>query len=189
MVFEALIAAGHDPASIVLRAGQAAPFMGRPVATPECLPDMSGTRCHVAIGNNAVRSALLSRVTDAGGGLLSALHPRAHLSPSAQIGGATLIAAGAVVGPEARLGTGVIVNHGAVVDHDCRVGDSTHIAPGAVVGGAVKVGRAVLIGSHATILPGLEIGDNVVVGSGSVVTKDISSGQVWVGTAILAREQ
>ena len=189
VVFEALIAAGHDRAAITLRADQELEFIGRPVATPECLPDMSGTCCHVAIGNNAVRAVLLSRVTEAGGGLLKVLHPRAHVSPSAVVGGATLVAAGAVVGPEARLGTGVIVNHGALIDHDCRVGDFTHIAPGAVLGGAVRVGRAVLIGSNATVLPGLEIGDNVVVGAGSVVTKDISCGQVWVGTTILAKEQ
>lgn len=43
------------------------------------------------------------------------------------------------------------------------------------------VKRGASIGAGSTILPGLTIGENAVVGAGSVVTKDIPSGEVWVG--------
>ena len=37
------------------------------------------------------------------------------------------------------------------------------------------------IGAGSTILPGLTIGENSIVGAGSVVTKNIPSGEVWLG--------
>ena len=37
------------------------------------------------------------------------------------------------------------------------------------------------IGAGSTILPGITIGENVIVGAGSVVTKDIPSGELWLG--------
>ncbi|QIE43665.1 hypothetical protein G5B39_16700 (plasmid) [Rhodobacteraceae bacterium SC52] len=188
VVFEAMVASGLDPLHIVVRADKGLWFMGMPIQTPECLPDMSGLACHAAIGNNAVRKAMIGQVMAAGGSLHTVVHPRAIVSPSARIGAGSLVAAGSIVSAMASVGEGVIVNHGAVVDHDCVVSDATHIAPGVVLGGAVRIGRQVLVGSNATVLPGLVIGDDVVVGAGSVVTKDIASGQVWIGTGLAAQE-
>ena len=37
------------------------------------------------------------------------------------------------------------------------------------------------IGANATILCGITIGENAMIGAGSVVTKDVPSGEVWVG--------
>ncbi len=41
--------------------------------------------------------------------------------------------------------------------------------------------RGASIGAGSTILPGLTIGENAIVGAGSVVTKDIPSGELWLG--------
>ena len=46
----------------------------------------------------------------------------------------------------------------------------------------IKVGNNVLIGYRAIIMPGVTIGDNVVIGAGSVVTREIPSNCVAVGT-------
>ncbi|KAB1155785.1 acyltransferase [Flavobacterium luteum] len=45
----------------------------------------------------------------------------------------------------------------------------------------VKIGNNVFIGAHTTILKGVTIGDNSIVGACSLVTKDISSNEVWGG--------
>ena len=47
--------------------------------------------------------------------------------------------------------------------------------------GRIKIGDRCFIGIHVIILPGVTIGDDCVVGAGSVVTKNISSGEVWGG--------
>jgi len=46
----------------------------------------------------------------------------------------------------------------------------------------IEIGDNVYIGYEAIILPGVTVGDNVVIGARSVVTKDIPSNSVAVGT-------
>lgn len=48
--------------------------------------------------------------------------------------------------------------------------------------GKVKIGNRVFIGASTIILPGVTIGDDVIVGAGSVVSKDLPSGVVAVGS-------
>ena len=48
--------------------------------------------------------------------------------------------------------------------------------------GRVKLGNNIYIGRDVTILKGVTVGDNCVIGLGSVVTSDIPSGSVAVGT-------
>jgi len=46
----------------------------------------------------------------------------------------------------------------------------------------VTVRRGGRIGANATILPGKEIGPDGVVGAGAVVTKNVTGGQVVIGS-------
>ena len=46
----------------------------------------------------------------------------------------------------------------------------------------ITIGNNVWIGGGAILLPGVTIGDNVVIGAGSVVTHDIPSDSVAVGS-------
>jgi len=46
----------------------------------------------------------------------------------------------------------------------------------------VTIGNDVWIGGNVTILPGVTIGNNVVIGAGAVVTKDIPSDSLALGT-------
>lgn len=48
--------------------------------------------------------------------------------------------------------------------------------------GKVKIGNNVYFGRNCTVLKGVTIGDNVIVGYGSIVTKDIPSNSVCVGS-------
>lgn len=48
--------------------------------------------------------------------------------------------------------------------------------------GAVKLGNNIYIGRDVTILKGVSIGDNCIIGLGSIVTSDIPSGSVAVGS-------
>ena len=46
----------------------------------------------------------------------------------------------------------------------------------------IKVGNNVWIGGNVVVLPGITIGDNVTIGAGSIVTKDIPSNSVAIGS-------
>ena len=80
------------------------------------------------------------------------------------------------------------------------VGDYTMLAPNVILATAghpmlgalrernyqynmpVRIGRNCWLGAGVIVLPGVTIGDNTVVGAGSVVTKDLPSNVLAVGT-------
>lgn len=133
---------------------------------------------HVAIGNAAARER---ECAAAAGRLATVTHPQASVSPFAEVGEGSFLAAQSVVAPSARVGRGVIVNHGAIVDHDCMVGDFCHIAPQAALGGAVRIGARVLLGTGTSVLPGVSVCDDVVAGAGAAVCGDVQEPGVYVG--------
>lgn len=163
--------------NLVLCRGELLP--GIPLHVPDAPSPARVMAVHVAIGCNIARE----RESQALGlkRLHTVCHPAASVSPFAQLGEGSFVAAQAVVAPDARLGLGVIVNHGAVVDHDCCIGDFAHIAPGAVLGGEVRIGPGVLVGAGAVVLPGRSIAAGAIVGAGAVVRDNIDSPGTWVG--------
>jgi len=114
----------------------------------------------VAIGNNALREALSEKLRVAGFELVTVIHPRAIVSPTAIIGVGSAIMAGAIVGTEANLGRGVIVNCSAIVDHHAQVEDFGHLGVNACMAGGARLGKAawlqagVSLGYGANIPPG-----------------------------------
>jgi len=104
---------------------------------------------------------------------VSAIHPRAVISPSATLGlGATVMSV-ATINAAAQLGENVIVNTGAIVEHDCIVGNHVHIATGARLASTVHVGDTTHIGIGAVIRQLITIGSGVLVAAGAVVVDDV----------------
>lgn len=105
-------------------------------------------------------------------------------------------------GEHVHFGNHVYANFGLTLVDDTHiyVGDNTMFGPHVTVATAghpidptlrakeyqynmpIHIGKNCWIGAGALILPGVTIGDNTVIGAGSVVTKDIPSSVVAVGT-------
>lgn len=117
----------------------------------------------VAIGNNALRRRISVELRSAGFSLPSVIHPRAIISPTAELGDGSAIMAGAIVGTEACLGEGVIVNCAAVVDHHCRVDDFGHLGVGAAMAGGS------VLGAEAWMQAGSVLGYGVVIETGRIL--------------------
>jgi sugar O-acyltransferase (sialic acid O-acetyltransferase NeuD family) len=133
------------------------------------------------IGDNAVRAKLFARVCEMGFTPIRAIHPRAIVSASANIGDGSVVMAGAILNPGAVIGADTIVNTGAIVDHDCLIGDHVHIAPGVTLSGNVTIGAYSHIGTGASVKQGITIGANTVVGAGAVVVSDLPDDVTAVG--------
>lgn len=140
-----------------------------------------GARVALGIGSNRARAAVASKVESMGGALFTCVHPRAVVSPSAELGAGTIVMALAVVNPCARIGRGVILNTASVVEHDCTVGDFAHVSPNSVMGGACTVGALAQLGIGGTMLPGTTIGEGALIGAGAVVVRDVAAGVVAKG--------
>jgi sugar O-acyltransferase (sialic acid O-acetyltransferase NeuD family) len=141
----------------------------------------NGTRLMFGFGDNAARLRIGAEMAARGFVFPTLVHPSAVVSPTAQIGAGSFVAAGAVVNSDARVGAQVIVNSGAIVEHDNEVGDGVHLSPRACLSGWVRVGRASWIGSGAVVRDRITIGERCVVGVGSVVVADIPDAAMAYG--------
>lgn len=135
---------------------------------------------HIAI--REFRLALRDRARAAGLAMLNAVHPQAHLSPSARLGVGNVIKAGAVVDADVQLGDCCIVDNGAIVPHHNVIGDSVHLAPGVSMGGDCRIGSSTLVGVGASIGARISIGRNVIVATGAVVMSDVPDEVVVEGS-------
>lgn len=135
--------------------------------------DIRGQR-FCAIGDNSVRARVFNSLSLHDSLVLA--HPSSVVSPSAQLGAGTYLAAGVVVNADVRVGCGVILNTGCSVDHDCILGDFVHVSPGARLAGNVEIGANSWIGIGAVVREGVRIGQDVIVGAGAAVVEDIQDG-------------
>lgn len=84
------------------------------------------TNVAIAIGDPILRERLYAEATTIGYVLPIIIHPRAYVSPSAEVGCGTIIEAGAVVQANSRIGNCAFVSSGAIVRHNGIVGDFSH---------------------------------------------------------------
>ena len=162
------------------------PVLGWPVIGPLPLALMGETSSRfdaavVAIGHSATRLHWIHQLQDAGFDLPVLIHPTAWVSPSAQIGPASVAFAQVAVQAHSSIGIGAILNTGCSVDHDTQLADGVHICPGARLAGDVDVGPRSWIGIGSSVNQKVSIGSDVTVGAGSVVVCDLPSSVTAVG--------
>ncbi len=135
----------------------------------------------VAIGDNRTRQRYLAAIEAEGFELVSAIHPRSFVSPTARLGRNVVVCPGASIITEARIGDGTIINTGAIVEHECELAEAVHVAPGACLAGRVRIGACAFIGIGAQVIQCLAVGDGATVGAGAVVLQDVPDGATVVG--------
>lgn len=136
----------------------------------------------VAIGENEIRHTYLEKFQEIGLEPISAIHPNANISETAEIGAGSVIASGVNVSTNAEIGRNAIVNTGTIVEHEVKIGAHTHVGPGTTIAGRVTVGNETFIGMGCSIKEYLDIGDDAVVGAGSVVLDDVDDSTTVAGT-------
>lgn len=156
------------------------PVLGPPSAIGEAVSG-GAEGGMVSIGDGAARERLGGYILGAGLDLVTLVHPRAHLAPSAKIGRGVFIGPLAVVGTGASLEDSVLVGPTAFVSHHVRVLTGATISGRAIAGGRSRIGRRVLLGLGAIVLPDIEVGDDAVVGAGSVVNRSAAPGSRLAG--------
>tara|TARA_B100001996_G_scaffold1642_2_gene1519 strand:- start:24 stop:482 length:459 start_codon:yes stop_codon:yes gene_type:complete len=100
----------------------------------------------------------------------------AHIGRDVQIGANTRIQGGVYVADNTQIGKDCFIGPNATILNDRYPpsGDPRKWEP-------VKIENGAIIGGGATVLPGINVGQNAVVAAGAVLTKNIPSGEVWVG--------
>jgi UDP-perosamine 4-acetyltransferase len=186
VVIEAIRASGGvEIAGLVDPSSTIRYLLGVPVlGGDEILPELRAQGLDaavVALGGNALRERVGSRIENLGFTLINVVHPSALVSPSVRLGNGVVVMAHAVVGTETTIGDLAIVNTGAILDHDNRLGSGAHVAPGCALAGNVWVGARTLVGVGSAVRPGIRIGADAVVGAGSSVVTNVSDGATVAG--------
>jgi len=100
----------------------------------------------VSIGNNDIRRDLITRLQNINAPLITLIHSRAYISPTATICSGSIVLPGAVIHTNVNIGTGCIISIGAHIDHDAVVEDFSHINTGAIVGAGQRASGKVEAG-------------------------------------------
>lgn len=148
------------------------PVVGSDAEIEKLLGDFSDVI--VAVGDNVRRFELNEIFSAAGFNLATIIHPRACVSPSANIAVGSVIFANAVINAQATVGPASIINSAAVIEHDCQLGKAVHISPQATLAGGVKVGDYCWVGMGASVIQQVQLGNHVTIGAGSVLLTDVA---------------
>src|SRR2546422_4507338 len=118
----------------------------------------------LGIGDNKARSAVAERCHAAGLAIVQAVHPRATVARSAQIGTGVAIMAGSVVNPFPPVDDGACINTSPTVDHDCVIYRYVHIFSGGHIPGTAGNGEVSYHGIGGSVLQKIPIGAQVTGG-------------------------
>ncbi len=130
-------------------------------------------RAIVAIGDNPARAAVAETLQAWGMQLVSAIHPLASISPSAEVGEHVIIGPRAIVCVHARIGPHAVLSAGAIAEHDNVLGKAVFLHPAVRLAGAVTVEDFATLEIGATVIPGCTVGAGARVAAGAVVIRDV----------------
>lgn len=88
----------------------------------------------VAIGNAEIRLKLIDELENTGYEVVTLIHDKAYVSPSAKLGKGSIIEPMAVIHTDVSIGTGCIISAGAILNHNSVIEDGCHIDCGTVIG-------------------------------------------------------
>ncbi len=111
------------------------------------------------------------------------IHPSVNAYwTSIKLGQANIITAGCIFTVDIEIGSFNIFNLNTTLGHDSIIGSFNVINPGVNISGGVKIGKGNLIGTNATILQYISVGDYSVLGASSLLTKNLDSNWVAIGS-------
>jgi len=146
-------------------------------------------RLIVAIGEPSTRAGICSMLRSRGAVFATLVHPKAHVSSSAEIGLGSIIAPFATIGACARIGAFTHVHYYASAAHDTVIGDWVSLSPYAAANGGAHLADGVFLGTRATINPERQVGEASKVTAGSVVYQDVPPYSIAHGNPAKARRQ
>lgn len=117
------------------------------------------------------------------------IFPDCHIGENCNICANVLIENDVVIGNNVTIKSGVQLWDGVTLEDNVFVGPNVTFTNDVFPRSGNKeytmlrtlVRRGASIGANCTILPGVTIGEGSMIGAGSVVTKDIPSGELWIG--------
>jgi acetyltransferase EpsM len=113
--------------------------------------------------------------------LVSFIHPTAYVAPSCKLSPGVFIMPNVSITSNTKLGLNCIIRPGTTIGHDNYIGDHVSITAGASIGSCINIQEGVTIGLKASIREYLTLERYSMLGMGGVLTKNLPSGELWIG--------
>ena len=130
----------------------------------------------LGLSSNSQRRTLFEEVTRSDGELLSAIHPKAEIFHSAELGVGVIVQPFSIISSCARVEDGAYINYSALVGHDVTVGAFSFIGPGVKLLGEASIAEEVFIGAGAVIFPHVKVGKGARIAAGAIVRQEVPAG-------------
>ena len=144
--------------------------------------EITGKNYAIAIGNNKLRTKIMSNIRERGGITPSLIHNSAEISKYAEIDCGVYIQPRAVIWTKVKIEDSCIISPLVLIAHHTVIHQGCLISSGSSIGANIEIGKNVLIGIGSTVMTGVEkIGDNSIIGAGSVVIRDVLPNTIVAG--------
>ena len=117
-----------------------------------------------------------------------------YIGKECQIGANVSISCLAHIGKNVVIGDGTRIQGGAYIADGTIIGEDVFIGPNATILNdryppsrdstkweLVTIENEAVIGGGTTLLPGINVGSQAVLAAGALLTRNIPSGEVWMG--------
>lgn len=130
-------------------------------------------RVVLASGEPAILQSLFVKITNAGYGLQTLVHPAVSIPENCCIGQGVVVQANVFIGPNVKLADGVYLNVNCALGHDAQIGCFTNISMGCMIAGETQIGSFCYLGAGSLLREERCIGSRCIIGMGSVILKSI----------------
>jgi len=111
----------------------------------------------------------------------SAVHPRAHLDPSTELGPGVVVCPQAATSFGVRLGGFIHLYINSFVGHDTVVNDCATLAAHSVLGARIRAGEGCHVGLNCSVREDVTVGEYSIIGMGAVVLRDVAPFEIVGG--------
>jgi sugar O-acyltransferase (sialic acid O-acetyltransferase NeuD family) len=112
---------------------------------------------------------------------VNAIHNKALVAKSADMGHGNFINAGSIIGSGSVIGLHCVIHSGVIIEQDVVMGDFVQIGAGSIINAGVIIEKKAFIGAGVVIVAGVKIGAGARIGAGSVVIADVTKKETVFG--------
>jgi sugar O-acyltransferase (sialic acid O-acetyltransferase NeuD family) len=150
----------------------------------EMISDYDDDQLLICAGRGMTRAAIERRLRGLGlsdDRFGTVIDPSVKVPSSCQVGAGSILLANVVLTANVEIGRHVVTMPNVTLTHDDQLDDFATVCAGAALGGSVHVGREAYLGMNCSVRENLTVGQRATLGMGACLTRDLPSGETWVG--------
>ncbi len=140
------------------------------------------TDVYCPIGNNKIRSEILSHAQKMGFATPNYIHPTVNISPKVEIGNGCYILLGTNIMPFTKIENFTMISMGVNIAHHSVLKKGTFISAGVTFGSSITAENYTYCGMGSTIMTGVStLGTDCLIGAGAVVIRNVPPKAIVAG--------